>query len=209
MSMTISERANRLNRHLSTLKPAHWLLIILGFALILRLVFFIGLCVADDFTYCRFANMVLHGDRYFSSENEFRSLRWPTILPVVLSFWLFGVGDGAAVWGSLVYSLAGIVVLFWVGRHLFGARVGLYAALLLAVFPCDVVFATQLMPDIAIPLFMGLSVFFFLKGDSVEDPKAAMWYYGACGLAMLGAFLCRVTAVYHFLFFACFAFSRR
>ena len=209
MSTTFSEKTGYLNWRFSMLKPAHWLLIILGFALILRLTFFMGLCVADDFTYSRFANMILHGDRYFSSENEFRSLRWPTILPVVLSFRLFGVSDGAAVWGSLVYSLAGIVVLFWVGRHLFGDRVGLYAALLLAVFPCDVVFATQLMPDIVIPFFMGLSVLFFIKGDSAKDSREAMWYYGACGLAMLGAFLCRVTAVYHFFFFACFAFSRR
>jgi hypothetical protein len=113
------------------------------------------------------------------------------------------------VWGSLAYSLGGIVVLFLIGRRLFGGRVGLYAALLLAAFPGDALFATQLMPDIAISFFMGLSVLFFLKGEAAADRREAMGFYGACGLAMLGAFLCRVTAVYHFLFFACFIFSRR
>lgn len=204
-----TEWTTRLNRRLSSLRAEHWLILILGFALTLRIIFFLGLCVADDFTYCRFASQILHGERYFSAESEFRSLRWPTILPVVLSFGLLGVSEGAAVWGSLAYSLGGIIVLFWIGRRLFGDRVGLYAALLLAVFPGDVLYATQLMPDIAISFFMGLSVFFFLKGEAATDLREAMLSYGFCGLAMLGAFLCRVTAVYHFLFFAYFVFSRR
>ncbi|MBI2952005.1 hypothetical protein HYY27_07920, partial [bacterium] len=54
-----------------------------------------------------------------------------------------------------------------------------------------------------------LSVLFFLKGEAATDRQEAMLFYGACAGAMLGAFLCRVTAVYHFLFFACFVFSRR
>ncbi len=203
------EWATRLNQRLSALKGEHWLLLILGFALTLRMIFFLGLWAADDFTYCRFVGQILNGERYFSPESEFRSLRWPTILPVVLSFGLLGVSEGAAVWGSLAYSLGGIVILFWIGRRLFGERVGLYAALLLAVFPADVLFATQLMPDIAISFFMGLSVFFFLKGEAAADRREALWFYGFCGLAMLGAFLCRVTAVYHFFFFICFLFSRR
>ena len=206
--MFVVEWVERLCRRLLLVRPAHWLLLVLGFALALRVIFFIGLCVADDFTYCRFANTILRGEPYFSAGSEFRSLRWPVVLPVIPSFWLFGVSDAAAVWGSLSYSLGGIVALFLIGRRLFGDRVGLYAALLLAVFPGDTLFATQLMPDGAIPFFMGLSVLFFLKGEDAVGRRAA-GFYGMCGVAMAGAFLCRVTAVYFFLFFACLMLARR
>jgi hypothetical protein len=109
----------------------------------------------------------------------------------------------------MAYSLGGVVVLFLIGRRLFGDRVGLYAALLLAVFPGDVLFATQLMPDIGVPFFLGLSVLLFLKGESASGSREATRYYGLCGVAVAGAFLCRVTAVYHLLFYAPFLFPRR
>ena len=191
------------------LKPLHWLAVILGVALALRVIFFLGLCVADDFNYCHLAGKMLRGEPYFSAEGEFRSVRWPVILPVVASFWLFGSSEAAAVWGSMAYSLAGIAVLFLIGRRLFGDRVGLYAGLLLAVFPGDVLYATQLMPDLPVAFFTGLSVLLFLKAEGAPDRRKAMQYYAVCGLAMLGAFLGRVTAVYFFPFFLVFMFSRR
>ena len=188
-------------------KVLYGLLLILAVSLALRIVFFLGLCVADDFAYCGFVNKILAEEPYFTSESEFRSLRWPVILPVVLSFWMFGQSEVAAVWGSFVYSLGGILVLFLIGRRLFGDRVGLYSAMLLAVFPGDVLYATKLMPDIAISFYMGLAVLFFIEGEAAPDRRRAMWLYGLCGLAMFGAFRCRVTAVYFFLFFLVFSFS--
>ena len=147
-------------------KILYGLLLILAVALSLRIVFFLGLCVADDFAYCGFVDKILDEEPYFTPGSEFRSLRWPVILPVVLSFWLFGQSEVAAVWGSFAYSLGGILVLFLIGRRLFGDRVGLYSAMLMAVFPGDVLYATKLMPDIAISFYMGLAVLFFIERGS-------------------------------------------
>ena len=115
------------------------------FALLLRLSCFTGLIASDDLTYSRFAQAIADG-RYVL-ESHYYAIRFGVILPVGLSYALFGVNEWSTIAVPLVASSLAVVIIALCGTRLFGVRAGLIAALLLATFPVQLYHATILVPE--------------------------------------------------------------
>ena len=141
-------------------KTFAFLILVLLFALLLRLVFFSGISASDDLEYTHLA--------YQMSKNEFsfpathHATRLGIIYPVSVLYGFFGVSEYSSVVFPLLVSIVGIVLIFYFGKLFFNEKVGLIAAFLLSFFPLDVVLATKLLSDIPSAFFLSLSIFLFL-----------------------------------------------
>ncbi|GEM_PF-4668460 len=129
------------------------LTVILITALLVRLTFLTGLCASDDFCYARYAADYLQGHFnflfYYTQFTEghtwnfvWRFLIW---LPVALTFKVFGFTATGVVIYPLLCSLLTIILIWWIGRICISPTAGLSAALILALTPAAVKYATYLL----------------------------------------------------------------
>ena len=178
-------------------RPWIGLMAILAVGLVLRLVFFTGIVGSDDLTYCFDAYALFSGTyrEYLLLHPTPGHLRTGLLIPVALFFSLFGVSELSSVLYPLLCSLGNIVLIFYLGRMLFDQRVGFLAASLYAVFPLEVVFATQLLPDLPMSFFMGLCILFFLKGERSSAGPGTWANYALAGVFLGAGYLVKVTAV--------------
>jgi len=182
-----------------------YLIAILVLALSLRIIFFTGADHSDSLLYYTYANEAAKGT-FELTQNHFSS-RIGLIYPQALVYRLFGVSEFTSNVLSLIISLAGIILIFYLGRMLFNEKTGLIAALLLSFYPLDVIFATRLLPDFPSAFFMALSVFFFLKAEK-ETKKAG--FYFLSGLSWGIAYLIKeVSVILAFFFFAYAIYKRK
>jgi len=134
-----------------------WLSVILAMALILRLVFWVGPGQRDDEQYLRTAHMIL-ASQYNPLHGTVFSVRTAVCFPIAWFWKLFGTGCATA---SLYFLLCGQMIVFlggWLGRSLFGPAEGIISACVLAFLPLDIVFSTQLMPDLPLAAWIAASV---------------------------------------------------
>lgn len=117
----------------------------------------------------------------------------PLLVHVLLSFpfrW-FGTSDLA---GRLVIALFGVATIFVVyllGELIYNRRVGLIAAVFMALMPYHVVVSRQVLLDGPTAFFASLSMYLILKFVVSRRP---MWLYG--GAAVLGlTFLAKETSI--------------
>ena len=184
-------------------KYTKYLVLILVFALFLRLIFFTGADNSDSLAYYTYAHQVVDG-KFTFTQNHFSS-RIGLIYPQALIYGLFGVNDFTSNVLSLATSLAGIILIFYLGKLLFNEKIGLMAAFLLSFFPLDVIFSTRLLPDFPAAFFMALSVLLFLKGEKENKNK----YYFLCGLSWGISFLIKEISAVFALFFLTYAIYKR
>lgn len=202
------------------------LISILIFALILRLYFLVGLVFFDEQDEGIYFNNALNtlkkgndfsrysrmNESYLPNPVEAFSFRTAVYMPLVISFKVFGINEFSAIFFSLVYSLAGILVVFFIAKIFFGERVGLIASFLLSFFPLDVLFSTRLMPDIVVSFFVWLGLLFFFMAEKDEnnkstDGKNEILLYLLSGfsiglgyLAKISVYLVLITFVVFFLY---------
>ena len=162
------------------LSPSFFIFLIILFALILRLTFFIGFANGDpqdDSIYLNITKQILQKGFCDHNIQKRLVLKEDIINPVyifpsrlifnyinTLSFLVFGVNDYAASLFPLICSLLGIYIIYRIGELLFDSRVGLLSAFFLAIIPLDIVYATRITPDVPLALFMTLGIYMFLKG---------------------------------------------
>ncbi|MFH1479452.1 MAG: glycosyltransferase family 39 protein [Candidatus Omnitrophota bacterium] len=184
-------------------------IVVLFLAFIVRLIFFVGLSVGDEFAYAQHAYNLSIGE--FSVDNgDWYSFRCAIFGPVSLFFDLFGVTDHTAVIWPLLCSLLSVLLIFAFARALFDIEAAFLASLVLAIFPLDAMYATHLMPDTIMPLFLGLSIYLFLKGDRSHINKNSYLYFIFSGIALGIGYLTRDIAVIFFLlFFIAYIFYKR
>lgn len=139
------------------------LILILFFALVLRLIFFSGMGTSDDLAYSRYAATIGNG---IDSESVLTlSTRLGIIYTTAFSYKLFGINDFSSVIFVLITSLASIILIFYFGKLLFNEKTGLVAALLLSFFPLDIFYSTKLFTDLPSAFFMALGVYVFLYSE--------------------------------------------
>ena len=176
-----------------------YLILILIFALSLRLAFFTGADHSDSLLYYTYANEAAAGN-FHLTQNHFSS-RIGLIYPQALIYQIFGVNDFTSNALSLIISLAGIILIFYFGKLLFSEKAGVIAAFLLSFFPLDVIFSTRLLPDFPSAFFMALAAFFLLKGEK-ETKKS---YYLLSGLSWGIAYLIKEVSIIFALFYLLYA----
>src|SRR5712664_2545108 len=129
-------------------------------------------------------------------------LPWPRFLHVmwsgeanmalyylVLRFWLiFGSSEGFVRGLSVLFSVATVPVVFFLGARLFSRRVGLLAALLLATNAYHIRYAQEARGYAMVVFFAVLAT--WLLARNLQDPSSAHWgiYAALCALATYSHF---------------------
>ncbi len=176
------------------------LLLILLFALAVRIVCFVGLGFNDDSFYLEYAATLYKG-LAFNPPLYIWPVRTGVYLPVVLMWKLLGISEFSTSLVFLIYSLGTVPVTCMLGSVLFNRRTGLLAAFIVSVIPLDVVYAGQIGPDVPFQLFIAVSALFFFK--SVQPGTSRLLYAFLCGLFLGCAFLFKEVI---FLILICFCF---
>lgn len=167
-----------------TRREGVWLL---ALALVVRVVFFHGFVGADDVAYLTEAQSLLGLER--SWELHPHNQRHGMVVPTALLL-LLGRGSFHALsLFPLLASLAGVLLARDLGERLTGdAAVGRAGAVFLALLPIDVVFASQLYPDLPASVGVAASFWVLTRRPSARGALAA-------GLLMGWALLCKETMV--------------
>jgi len=179
---------------------------ILALSIVLKWRFFCGLVQADDFSYGVYSYTMFRGIWPWNGEMDFRILRFGLMLPVSLIFGILPPNEVTAVLFPAAASLGTIVLVFLIGRRLYGPNAGIIGAFVFATFPGEVLYGTMLLPDIVVPFYLGLAVMLFLFAEEDKGHKGKL-YYLLAGFCIFAAFVTRENSYYFFLFFLPYAFS--
>ena len=181
------------------------LLIILLFALFLRLYFFTGLIHAlpqedgiyhghavavckNEFSLLRFKNLSLD---YVADPSETFQFRFMAYLPTAFFYTIFGINEITTGMWSLLCSLGSILLVYLFGKEFFDELTGLIGAFLLAIFPLDILLSTRLLADTPLMFLMALSSFLFLRGMKYDDKKQIF----VSGIILGLGYVTKMTAV--------------
>lgn len=178
-------------------KAEFWLLLIVLFALALRLYFYIGLNLNDDLVYVNLAREIVVGK--FQPHGWIFAERLAINYPIALSFFLLGFNDFSASLYILLCSLGCVVTAFYLGRLLFDKKTGLLSAFLMSIIPIDVLYSTTIVPDIPVAFFTFLSVYLFFRGERTGNKYYR--FYILSGIALGVAWLVKSLAILLVLFF--------
>jgi len=186
--------AEAANRPVSPLAHAGLLAGVLLLGLALRLAVFTGFERGDDMQYITNAYQLAEGR--LEARYDFAQARLAMTGPLALLFRIFGPGLGVVVILPLAWSLGGIVLAYVTGRVVYrDSRVGLLGAALLAIYPLDVLMATQYFPNFGAAVFLWAAFLCLFMG---EKETSTVYYFGA-GFAFGLALLYHETAIFALL----------
>ena len=198
-----------LDKKLKKIKPGGWLLVIIIFALFLRLYFFVGLNWSSDVNYAKFAHDVLNGHFYVG--NVVDALRPASFYPIAFFYFLFGINEFSLVSYHLLTSIGSIVIIFYLGKYFFDEKTALLAALFLSFFPLNVIYATWALPDVPISFLSGLVILIFFKAkDKIKIPSFGIdlrkILFLLCGILIGFGYLHKVSGAIILLFLTVYIF---
>lgn len=164
-------------------------------ALLVALVFlmlwfgWVGYIASDDSFYAQGAQGWLASFPYIGDTHW--SLRHPFVVPVALSFGIFGINEYSLVLVTTLYYLVLVYLAYRITGKSFDAGTALAVGSLLAVLPLLVVWGTIANEDIPGAFFVLLSVWWFFS--AVDRPRPPLTLFLA-GLAAGLAWWCKETA---------------
>lgn len=163
-------------------------------ALAIRLTFFIGYQGRDDRNYLAYAHHVASGQTIASLDVQTQWVgRVGFWLPLAASISLFGATEYAYVLFPLSLSIAGIWITLALGTPTVGRRAAVLAALLLAILPLDVLYATRAYPDLPLGVLMVAAFWLALRA---RDEPQTWWVAPAAGVALGAAYLQKESALF-------------
>jgi len=172
------------------------LLAIVLLAAVVRWRFFVGWGVSgDDIIYAGMSDGLAHSGWHAVDLRYGVNYRLGVSIPLALLFHAGGINDLTYVIYPFLMSLMSIVVVFQLGRRLFGSPAGLTAALLVATCPFDAVFASSMTIDVITSCLTAVTVLAFLAAR--EAARARCVAYALLGTAAtLVAYFIKEPAVY-------------
>ena len=162
------------------------------FAFFLRIAFFYGIAPGDPFTYSASAWSIVQGNwnpGYFYEQTT----RWGVLFPLALCYKFFGVNEAASALWPLLTSLGTVTVAYLLALHLKGERAALWAGMLVATFPLEIMYATQPMADCPLSFWLLLSLYCFVRGEATDNNKR--WFFLASGIALALAYATKFVAI--------------
>jgi hypothetical protein len=160
--------------------------VVVGVAL--RLSLFTGMALGDDVLYSLQAIAHAVGGMWPPEPYHWQT-RLGVTGPAALSILAFGLKPAVFVLWPLLASVTAIVVCHRIAADRLPAAAAALAALFLAVFPLDVLYATHLFPDIVMGLLLSLSLWYWIKALETDSPTR----YALSGLFFGLAYLSRET----------------
>lgn len=146
------------------------LLVIIGFALLIRVKYF-GLhrLTLDEALYAGWANRIY--DKLDLLLNGVSGIDKPPLLLYLqaLSYFLFGLSENAARFPNLIAGLGNVIVIYHICKKYFNNSTGLVAAFLVAVCPYFIAFDISAYTDTLSCFFGLLSIYFISKKDFVKS----------------------------------------
>jgi len=121
----------------------------------LRLRYFSGLQVGDDIVYSTIAAQRVQGEFRITNVHE---ARLGFLLPLTLSYALFGVGEVPLLLYNLLCSVAFVAAMYFLARRFWGDVAGAVAGALAAIHPNLVFFSTECHTDTPVALWQALCV---------------------------------------------------
>lgn len=167
---------------------------IVAMGLVARIAGFVGPTFSWRSDESRFIELVQNmSNGYFpDGPAEWFGTRLVMLAPPAGIFRVFGSGDlQVAVWPT-IWSLASIVVAYLLGGEIASHRVGVVAALVVALTPMEARLGTVLRPDAIAPAMVGFAVWFALR--SARTDASRWWAFGA-GLALGAGWSVRENAL--------------
>jgi len=163
------------------------IILILIFALILRIVFFVGMEFFDDGLYLYYGHKISQGEFVYPTWTW--SARIGVYFPIALSFLLFGVSEFSGSLYFLLASLGSIVVTYYLAKEFLNKKAAIISAFLLSFFPLDVI--TTIGPDIPVQFYMALTILLFVIARKVEpkNKRKAIILYFLSGAACFVAYI--------------------
>ncbi len=180
------------------IRPEIFLMLIVLFALALRLYFFVGYNLSNDMSYVNYAVHIF--DKGFLPADS-NGVRIAFLYPVGLSLKVFGVSDLSAILYPLLTSILSIVLIFYFGKILISQKAGLLAAFFLSIYPLDIIYATQTMTDVPLSFLTALSALLFILGMRENNAK----FFLLSGIVLGLAYLTNITGLLVLLFMAGYA----
>jgi 4-amino-4-deoxy-L-arabinose transferase-like glycosyltransferase len=182
------------------------LVLLLLFALALRIIFFFGISPSDPFTYSSTAWDILQGQWNPAFFYE-QTTRWGVLFPLAASYKLFGVNEASSMLWPLLTSLGTVAVAYGLARHLKDERAAVSAGIIVATFPLEIMYASQPMADCPLSFWLLLSLYCFVRGEAVTTGKR--WFFLLCGIALALAYATKFVAVLIAPFFLLVLLRRR
>lgn len=109
-------------------------------------------------------------------------------------FHVFGVTQLTARLTSMFFSIASLIMIYFLGMELYDERTGFLSVLVLALAPFFFIFSTQIMQEVPLLFFVLFSTLLFYKG--VEKDKKYFYYFGIVfGLGMMMKYMIIVLIV--------------
>ncbi|MFC1643516.1 glycosyltransferase family 39 protein [Chlamydiota bacterium] len=182
--------------------------IIVLFGMVLR---FIGFSRPHNFTfdeglYTQMGHQIMQGQEYSSvrvyNQEAKRGRKLPAYLKqplfkhpplycqmISVFHSLFGPGYPSAVKVSILFGIATIIIVFFIGKLIGDWKVGLLAAGLLAIEPVHWITSQKIWMETTLTFFMTATAFFFLKG--LDNEK----YFKYAGFMLGGALITKYPGV--------------
>jgi 4-amino-4-deoxy-L-arabinose transferase-like glycosyltransferase len=148
-------------------------------ALIIRILCFSGFVLGDDPSYADDARMISDGRYPPLCDLCVFSFRPVLLYSIGLSLKWLGWSEFNFVLPILLSSLISIYLIYRLAELLFDKHTGLLAALLLSVYPLEVVHATTMSNDIMLGMLVALSMLLMLKGLKGRGWMAALCFASA------------------------------
>lgn len=125
-------------------------------------------------------------------------IRYTLVLLVSLSFTLFGVSKLSLFLPNLLFSIATVVLLYFLGKELMNHKIGLISAFLYAIFPLDVFDATVMNADIIMAFFVTLAFFLYYKSIKITNTKQSFILLFVSGSVLSLALFTKIFALLAF-----------
>jgi len=166
------------------------LITLLGLAL--RLYFFTGISSADDLSVAGAAFKLMDGGPYLPEGHY--DARIGMSYPLAGIFALFGVGDIQMAVIPLLASMAAALLTFLITRKMAGDSAALFAVFAVAIFPLDVFYASQFMPDGLLGVLLAGAMYAAIR--AVEAEAHSMRWAALAGLLWGYSYLVKIEAAF-------------
>jgi hypothetical protein len=136
------------------------------------------------------------------------SVRYLAIVPLAVAQSLFGINEYTTVITPMLYSVGCLLLVYAIAKIYAGQSTARMAAALWAIFPLDIIQATELHLDLPMTLFQSLSVYSLIRAEHTTG-HARKALYTVSGAALGLAYLAKEVALVLVIFLAIRAVVRR
>jgi 4-amino-4-deoxy-L-arabinose transferase-like glycosyltransferase len=123
----------------------------------------------DDVTYIFYAHQMLAGN--FNFDYSPFAISIGLIIPIAISFKLFGISNFPAVLPTIIYYISLVSLTFFTGKKLRGNSFGLLSAFFAATSPLATLYIYRVLPDLLLGLIVSLSFYLFLKAEERANKR--------------------------------------